>query len=83
MPNPRPAYEGNITLKKLNKKNGGQHSKASKVMKGETEKESVKKSSQKQLESTQDNSINPRLEIRDRDNPIKSKAEKLMKLKAQ
>jgi hypothetical protein len=39
------------------------NSKASKVMKGETEKESVKKSSQKQLESTQDNSINPRLEI--------------------
>jgi hypothetical protein len=59
------------------------NSKANKVMKGETEKESVKKSSQKQLESTQDNSINPRLEIRDRDNPIKSKAEKLMKLKAQ
>jgi hypothetical protein len=59
------------------------NSKASKVMKGETEKESVKKSSQKQLESTQDNSINPRLEIRDRDNPIKSKAKKLMKLKAQ
>jgi hypothetical protein len=59
------------------------NSKANKVMKGETEKESVKKSSQKQLESTQDNSINPRLEIRDRDNPIKSKAKKLMKLKAQ
>jgi hypothetical protein len=59
------------------------NSKANKVMKGETEKESVKKSSQKQLESTQDNSINPRLEIRDRDNPIKSKAEKLMKLKTQ
>jgi hypothetical protein len=59
------------------------NSKANKVMKGETEKESVKKSSQKQLESTQDNSINPRLEIRDRNNPIKSKAEKLMKLKAQ
>jgi len=59
------------------------NSKANKVMKGETEKESVKKSSQKQLESTQDNLINPRLEIRDRDNPIKSKAEKLMKLKAQ
>ena len=59
------------------------NSKANKVMKGETEKESVKKSSQKQLESTEDNSINPRLEIRDRDNPIKSKAEKLMKLKAQ
>jgi hypothetical protein len=59
------------------------NSKASKVMKGETEKESVKKSSQKQLESTQNNLINPRLEIRDRDNPIKSKAEKLMKLKAQ
>jgi hypothetical protein len=59
------------------------NSKANKVMKGETEKESVKKSSQKQLESTQDNLINPRLEIRDRDNPIKSKVEKLMKLKAQ
>jgi hypothetical protein len=59
------------------------NSKANKVMKGEIEKESVKKSSQKQLESTQDNLINPRLEIRDRDNPIKSKAEKLMKLKAQ
>ena len=59
------------------------NSKENKVMKGETEKESVKKSSQKQLESTQDNLINPRLEIRDRDNPIKSKAEKLMKLKAQ
>jgi hypothetical protein len=59
------------------------NSKANKVMKGETEKESVKKSSQKQLESTQNNLINPRLEIRDRDNPIKSKAEKLMKLKAQ
>jgi hypothetical protein len=59
------------------------NSKANEVMKGETEKESVKKSSQKQLESTQNNLINPRLEIRDRDNPIKSKAEKLMKLKAQ
>jgi hypothetical protein len=82
MPNPRPAYEGKITLKKLNKKNEV-NSKANKVMKGETEKESVKKSSQKQFESTQDNSINPRLEIRDRDNPIKSKAKKLMKLKAQ
>jgi len=57
--------------------------KANKVMKGETEKESVKKSSQKQLDSTQDNSFNPLLEIRDRNNPIKSKAEKLMKLKAQ
>jgi len=59
------------------------NSKANKVMKGETEKESVKKSSQKQLESTQNNLINPRLEIRDRDNPIKSKAEKLMKSKTQ
>jgi hypothetical protein len=59
------------------------NSKANEVMKGETEKESVKKSSQKQLESTQNNLINPRLEIRDRDNPIKSKAEKLMKFKAQ